>query len=77
MAADAVGDRFLAASVGHGYLSPGIESAHNIALVSTGNGDGLRPLIPLKREAKIGYGGMTYPTGPLLEDEQVLENLRK
>lgn len=38
------------ATTGHGYLDPGTESAHNIALASTGHGDQIQKLVPLKQE---------------------------
>lgn len=42
--------QFAGATTGHGYLDPGTESAHNIALTSTGRGDQIRELAPLKEE---------------------------
>lgn len=37
------------ATTGHGYLDPGTESAHNIALASSGHGDQIQKLVPLKQ----------------------------
>lgn len=66
-----------AATGDHGYLDPETESAHNIALISTGRADEIRKLIPLKRELKTGYGGMDYPTGPLIERDLRAEELHQ
>lgn len=43
------------ATIGHGYLDPGTESAKNIALASTGNGTEIRPLSPLPQNPDGSY----------------------
>ncbi|KUM40441.1 hypothetical protein [Arthrobacter sp. EpRS71] len=53
----------------------GTESAHNIALTSTGRGDLIKELIPLRREDKPGYGGMDFPNGPLIERDLTPDEL--
>ncbi|MFE4195337.1 alpha/beta hydrolase [Paenarthrobacter sp. NPDC056912] len=74
-AADGSGDTVFAATSDHGYLDPRTESAHNIALTSTGRGHLIKELIPLRHEARPGYGGMDYPTGPLIERDLTPEEL--
>ncbi len=69
------GDTVFAATGGHGYLDPETESAHNIALTSTGRGGLIKELIPLRREEETGYDGMNYPTGPLIERDLTPEEL--
>ncbi len=70
-------DSVLAATGGHGYLDPDTESARNIALTSTGRGDLIKELIPLRREEKPGFGGMDFPKGPLIERDLTSEELRE
>lgn len=74
-AADGSGDTVFAATTGHGYLDPRTESGHNIALTSTGRGHLIKELIPLRHEEKPGYGGMSFPTGPLIERDLTPEEL--
>jgi pimeloyl-ACP methyl ester carboxylesterase len=70
-------DSLFAATGEHGYLDPETGSAHNIALISTGHAVEIKELIPLKHETKVGYGGMDYPTGPLIERDLKSEELHK
>lgn len=70
-------DSWLAATGDHGYLDPDTESAHNIALSSTGRGGQIKALIQLKHEEQVGHGGMSYPTGPLIEEDMAVEELSK
>ena len=49
----------------------------NIALTSTGRGDLIKELIPLRREEKPGFGGMDFPKGPLIERDLTSEELRE
>ena len=74
-AVDGSGDTVFAATTGHGYLDPRTESGHNIALTSTGRGHLIKELIPLRHEEKPGYGGMSFPTGPLIERDLTPEEL--
>jgi len=74
-AVDGSGDTVFAATTGHGYLDPDTESGHNIALTSTGRGHLIKELIPLRHEEKPGYGGMSFPTGPLIERDLTPEEL--
>lgn len=46
----------------HGYLDPDTESAHNIALTSTGHGDQIKKLVPLKEEWTPIVRGKDGPT---------------
>lgn len=55
------GYRVDAATEWHGYLDPDTESAHNIALTSTGNGDQITKLVPLKNK--------WVPAGPGTENQ--------
>lgn len=52
-----------AATEGRGYLDPGTESAHNIALTSTGNGDQITQLVPLKQKWVPAEPGTANPFG--------------
>lgn len=45
---------FFSATTGHGYLDPGTESSHNIALTSIGHGDSITPLVPLHQTLPSG-----------------------
>jgi hypothetical protein len=74
-AADGSSDTVFAATSDHGYLDPETESAHNIAMTSTGRGSQLKMLIPLRNEEKAGYGGMDFPNGPLIERDLTPEEL--
>lgn len=51
----------LYATVGHGYLDSGTESAKNIALASTGNGAEIQPLRPLLRNPDGSYDETPQP----------------
>ncbi|MCW1249006.1 hypothetical protein ODZ83_02155 [Acaricomes phytoseiuli] len=57
----------LSASEGHGYLDIKTESAWNTALISTGHGDRITPLIPLEREYIIA-GRTVVDLGPIETD---------
>ncbi|MFC8040841.1 alpha/beta hydrolase [Paenarthrobacter sp. NPDC057355] len=66
-AASNSGDSIFAATSSHGYLDLNTESAHNIALTSTGRGEQIKQLLPLQRETQAGFGGMDFPAGRLVE----------
>lgn len=77
--------QFAGATTGHGYLDPGTESAHNIALASTGHGDQIKKLVPLKQEwapalpdgnSPFGFNVDPWRTFPD-ESNQDPENLTK
>ncbi|AFR28282.1 hypothetical protein [Arthrobacter sp. Rue61a] len=73
-AVDGSGDTVFAATTGHGYLDPRTESGHNIALTSTGRGDQMKRLLPLRRELRTVHGDLV-PTGPLIERDLTPEEL--
>ncbi|MFK0004120.1 alpha/beta hydrolase [Paenarthrobacter sp. NPDC090522] len=60
------GNTLFAATRDHGYLDPSTESAHNIALASTGKGDQIKKLIPLRREL-VEIRGEMAPLGRSVE----------
>ena len=74
-AANGSGDSVFAATRDHGYLDPGTESAHDIALTSTGHGDKIKQLLPLQRETQTGYGGMEFPVGSWIEHDLTAQEL--
>ncbi|MFJ4168196.1 alpha/beta hydrolase [Paenarthrobacter sp. NPDC089714] len=69
------GDSVFAATKEHGYLDRNTESAHNIALTSTGFGARIKKLLPLRSEFKTGYGGMDYPAGSMVERDLTAEEI--
>ncbi|MFJ4026328.1 alpha/beta hydrolase [Paenarthrobacter sp. NPDC089989] len=69
------GDSLFAATELHGYLDPDTESAHNIAMTSTGRGAQIKQLLPLRRETQTGYGGMYFSNGSWIERDLTLEEI--
>lgn len=69
------GDILFAATREHGYLDPNTESAHNIAMTSTGKGEQIKKLIPLRREL-VEIRGEITPLGPPVERDLTPEELK-
>ncbi|MFK0007113.1 alpha/beta hydrolase [Paenarthrobacter sp. NPDC090520] len=70
------GNTLFAATRDHGYLDPSTESAHNIALTSTGKGGQIKKLIPLRREL-VEIRGEMAPLGRSVERDLTPQELRE